>query len=194
MARTIAWREEAHEDIAAIWEYIARDSPASADKVVAAIEQAVDGLVDFPYRFRMIPEFEDPERRETFVYKYRVMYRVEPTCIRILRVVHGQRLLVNVPGGFAEPSQEAYAAPEQFRRTLEHPMEGAADIAVKPQLSGKDEVRALLNRLPDSVTLEDIAYHLDVVIKVLEAEASHPSDDIPHEEVFREFEEKWRGQ
>jgi hypothetical protein len=46
-----------------------------------------------------------------------------------------------------------------------------ADTTVKPTLSAKDEVRALLDRLPDSVTLEDIAYHLDVVIKVLEAEA-----------------------
>jgi hypothetical protein len=47
--------------------------------------------------------------------------------------------------------------------------------------------------VPDTVTLEDIAYHLDVVIKVLEAGASDPRDDIPHEEVFREFEEKRRG-
>ncbi len=47
--------------------------------------------------------------------------------------------------------------------------------ADKPQakLSAKDEVRALLDRLPDDVTLEDIQYHLDVVVKVLEAEAEH---------------------
>lgn len=186
MARRITWREQAHEGIAAIWEYVARDSPISADKVVAAIEQAVDGLVDFPYRFRMIPEFEDPDRGETFVYKYRMMYRVEPTCIRILRVVHGQRLLINVPGGFEESSQEAYAAPEQFRRTSEHPMQDAADLAAKPQLSAKDEVRALLDRLPDTVTLEDIAYHLDVVIKVLEAEAD-TRGGIPHAEAKRRF-------
>jgi hypothetical protein len=40
------------------------------------------------------------------------------------------------------------------------------------------------------VTLEDIQYHLDVVIKVLEAEASDPRDDIPHEEMKRQF-AKW---
>jgi hypothetical protein len=67
-------------------------------------------------------------------------------------------------------------------------------VAVKPKLSAKDEVRALLDRLPDAVTLEDIAYHLDVVIKVLEAEASlDRGEGIPHDEVFKEFEEKWRG-
>ena len=67
-----------------------------------------------------------------------------------------------------------------------------AAIAAKPKLSPKDEVRALLDRLPDAVTLEDIRYHLDVVVKVLEAEASDPSNDIPHEELVRYFEEKWR--
>jgi hypothetical protein len=68
-----------------------------------------------------------------------------------------------------------------------------AEKAVHPKLLPKDEVRALLDRLPDSVTLEDIQYHLDVVVKVLEAEASDPRDDIPHEEVFKRFEEKWRA-
>jgi hypothetical protein len=56
---------------------------------------------------------------------------------------------------------------------------------------GKDEVRALLDRLPDDVSLEDIQYHLDVVIKVLEAEAD-PSPGIPHEEVFKRLNETWR--
>ncbi len=58
--------------------------------------------------------------------------------------------------------------------------------------AGKGEVRALLDRLPDDVTLEDIQYHLDVVVKVLKAEAD-PSEGIPHEEVVRHFEEKWRS-
>ncbi|HWE22054.1 MAG TPA: hypothetical protein VG758_33575 [Hyphomicrobiaceae bacterium] len=39
-----------------------------------------------------------------------------------------------------------------------------AAAAVKPNLPAKDEVRALLDRLPDAVTLEDIHYHLDVYI------------------------------
>jgi hypothetical protein len=59
---------------------------------------------------------------------------------------------------------------------------------VKPKLSAKDEVRALLDRLPDSVTLEDIAYHLDVVIKVLEAEASlERGEGITQDEFDRRF-------
>lgn len=73
-------------------------------------------------------------------------------------------------------------------------MQHADAIAEKPKLSTKNEVRALLDRLPDTVTLEDIQYHLDVYIKVIEAEASDPRNDIPHEEVFKRFEEKWRAE
>jgi hypothetical protein len=65
-------------------------------------------------------------------------------------------------------------------------MPDTAEIAVKPKLSAKDEVHVLLDRLPDNVTLADIAYHVDVVIKVLEAEA-HTSGGIPHEEAKRRF-------
>ena len=69
-----------------------------------------------------------------------------------------------------------------------------AEKAVRPKLPPKAEVHALLDRLPDSVTLEDIQYHLDVVVKVLEAEAQlERGEGIPHDEVFREFEEKWRA-
>ena len=110
MARRVAWRKQARSDIASIKEYIARSSPANAKKVVAAIEQAADRLADFPRAFRIIPEFQDPDRRETFVYQYRLMYRVEDNRIRILRVVHGRRLLKNIPGSFEEPERETYIA------------------------------------------------------------------------------------
>ena len=69
-----------------------------------------DRLADFPYAARMIPEFQDPNRRETFVYEYRLMYRVEDDHICIMRVVHGRRLLENVPGSFEEPGQATYSA------------------------------------------------------------------------------------
>jgi len=39
-----------------------------------------------------------------------MVYRVEPNVVRILRVVHGRRVLRNVPGSFEEAAQEAYGA------------------------------------------------------------------------------------
>jgi hypothetical protein len=57
----------------------------------------------------------------------------------------------------------------------------SAEVAAEPRLSAKAEVRTLLDR------------HLDMVIKVLEAEAD-TEPDIPQDEVFKEFEDEWRGQ
>lgn len=65
---------------------------------------------DFPYSARTTPEFQDPTRRETFVHEWRLMYRVEGNRIRVMRVVHGRRLLKNVPGGFEDSQAEYYAA------------------------------------------------------------------------------------
>jgi hypothetical protein len=60
-----------------------------------------------------------------------------------------------------------------------------------PTLPPKDDVRALLDRLPDTVTLEDIRYHLDVVIKVYEAEAGLAAGGgINQQEFDRKF-TKW---
>ena len=110
MVREVIWSDQALADVASVKDYIARDSLANAEKVVNAIERAADRLVDFPYAVRMIPEFQDPDRRETFVYQYRPMFRVEPDYVRILRAVHGRRLLKNVPGSCEERPQEAYSA------------------------------------------------------------------------------------
>jgi toxin ParE1/3/4 len=110
MARAVIWKAEARADLREIEAYIVARSPSGARRVVESIRAATESCCDFPYSRRMIPEFQDPERRETFAYEYRVMYRVELSCIRVLRVVHGRRLLSNVPGGFEEAPAEYTAA------------------------------------------------------------------------------------
>ncbi len=61
-----------------------------------------------------------------------------------------------------------------------------------PAMSTKDSVRALLDRLPDDCSLEDVLYHLYVVQQVelglAEADAGNV---IPHEQVVQEFERRW---
>lgn len=52
--------------------------------------------------------------------------------------------------------------------------------------SAKDEVRALLDRLPDDLTLEQIQYHLGVFVKITRSEERADREGwIPHEEVKR---------
>ncbi len=51
----------------------------------------------------------------------------------------------------------------------------------------KQEVHALLNRLPDDCSLEDIQYHLYVIEKVRNGlEAAEAQGTIPQEEVERQ--------
>jgi hypothetical protein len=55
----------------------------------------------------------------------------------------------------------------------------------------KDEVRSLLERLPDDCTLEDVQYHLYVVEKIQSGiERAEKEGEIPHEEVERRL-GKW---
>jgi plasmid stabilization system protein ParE len=74
--RIVIWRPLARAELREIKAYIAASSPANARRVVERVREAVNDCSDFPYAARMIPEFQDPERRETIVYEYRVMYRV----------------------------------------------------------------------------------------------------------------------
>ena len=68
-------------------------------------------------------------------------------------------------------------------------MQGPATMGA---MSTKDSVRALLDRLPDDCSLEDVLYHLYVVQQVelglAEADAGNV---IPHEQVVQELERRW---
>lgn len=110
MARALIWSVEARADLHGIEAYITARSPENARRVIERIRDASEALVDFPYAYRVVPEFQDSQRREAFVHEYRLMYRVEHEAITILRVVHGRRLLKNVPGSFEESAQADYSA------------------------------------------------------------------------------------
>ena len=69
-------------------------------------------------------------------------------------------------------------------------VETETKAATRP-LSPKDQVRALLDNIPDDVTLEDIQYHLHVVVKITRSEERAEREGwIPHEEVERRL-AKW---
>src|SRR3990172_9126577 len=110
MAHALIWSAAARADLDEIETYIAARSPLNAQRVVERMWEAARKQCDFPYSARMMPEFQAPTRRETFAHQWRLMFRVEADHIRIMRVVHGRRLLKNVPGSFEEIAQEPYRA------------------------------------------------------------------------------------
>lgn len=90
MAQVI-WAPSAFADIAAIAEYIARDSPEVASLFVRRLMAAADRLQEFPLLGRIIPEIGESDAREVIYGVYRIMYRVEGDEIWITGVVHGAR-------------------------------------------------------------------------------------------------------
>jgi predicted transcriptional regulator len=59
-------------------------------------------------------------------------------------------------------------------------------------MTAKDTVRALLDRLPDDCSLDEVQYHLYVVQAVARGDADEQAGRvIPHEQVAAELRRKW---
>jgi addiction module RelE/StbE family toxin len=92
----VRWSPEAIEDLESIADYISRDSEYYARAVVTDILSESRNLGKFPLIGRIVPEIADDHIRERFVYSYRLVYKIEPSFILIVAVIHGKRLLENV--------------------------------------------------------------------------------------------------
>ena len=91
MARKVEWTDPAWDDLAAIAEYIARDSEYYAAAFVQEIKEAAASLAEFAERGQIVPEFADPSIRELLVKSYRLVYRVSEKRVVILTLIHGAR-------------------------------------------------------------------------------------------------------
>lgn len=70
---------------------IGRDFPEAALAWFDGLNQAVVRLEQFPYSGRVLPELPLSDRREIAYRGFRVIYRVKPGEVFILRVVHSRR-------------------------------------------------------------------------------------------------------
>ena len=93
MAYRVVWSPRALDDVDSIASYISRDSTVYASAVVARIIRATRTLKQFPLAGRIVPELNDANLRERFVYSYRVIYHVDQNVVTIAAVIHGKRLL-----------------------------------------------------------------------------------------------------
>lgn len=93
MAHRVAWSPRALQDLEAIAEYIAADSPTYAGIVVKKVVNQVKTLARFPRAGRKVPEFDDENIRELIVYSYRIIYRLQEDEVIIAAVIHGKRVL-----------------------------------------------------------------------------------------------------
>jgi len=59
--------------------------------------KAISNLAEFPSLGRQVPEFPHLQYREVLVGNYRVLYREEEKRVLVMSVVHGRRLLKELP-------------------------------------------------------------------------------------------------
>ncbi|NUM80077.1 type II toxin-antitoxin system RelE/ParE family toxin [bacterium] len=87
----VKWSEPARQDLRHIHDFIALDSHHYAKKVIEEILDKSITLEDSPLRGRIVPEIENTNIREVFVYSYRLIYEITGDLIYVLAVIHGKR-------------------------------------------------------------------------------------------------------
>lgn len=79
----------AQRDIRDIYEYISRDSPRNAAKVVTRLYDEFGLIARTPGIGHIRPELRDNSLRAISVYKYLVIYDSVRRPLEIIRVIHG---------------------------------------------------------------------------------------------------------
>jgi plasmid stabilization system protein ParE len=89
----VRWTLQAADDLEAIVEFIATDSPHYASLLAWEVIRAVDRLALFPRSGRTLPELHNLTIRESILGNYRIVYRAKKDLVEILTIYHGARLL-----------------------------------------------------------------------------------------------------
>ena len=83
----VTFAESALRDLEEIRAWHAEQGvPVVGDRLVAEVFQQIEHLVDHPDMGRMVPEFNQPFLRELIHPPFRIVYRRDPTRLRVVRV------------------------------------------------------------------------------------------------------------
>jgi addiction module RelE/StbE family toxin len=89
----VIWTEFAIEDLRSIHAHIAQDSKVYADRLIEKIITRVEQLETYPQSGRVVPEFNTESIRELIEGNYRIIYKINPDFIGVVRVHHSARQL-----------------------------------------------------------------------------------------------------
>lgn len=87
----------AKSDLVGIYEYIRRDNPAAAQRVMKSFRETFRKLAANPHIGHLRDDLLSEPVRIWSAYSYLIIYRADPKPIEILRVLHGAR---DVPSAF----------------------------------------------------------------------------------------------
>ena len=81
----------ARQDLNDIWDYIASDDIASADRVLEALESAMRELARNSGIGHWREELTDKRHRFFPIYSYLIIYRQDTKPLQVIRVLHAAR-------------------------------------------------------------------------------------------------------
>jgi toxin ParE1/3/4 len=90
----IEWAEVAEKDLKGTVEYIAKDSPTNALKILKKIKQKASSLYTLPERGRIVPELQDQGiliYRELIIPPWRIIYRISEMKVYVLSVMDARQ-------------------------------------------------------------------------------------------------------
>ncbi len=90
--RRVRWSKQALNDLLFIGRYIASRNPGGARRLLARLRARVNGMTEFPFSGRMVPEFMRKGLREVIEGNYRIVYEVSDDWIDVVTVFESHRL------------------------------------------------------------------------------------------------------
>jgi toxin ParE1/3/4 len=83
--------DEAREDLADIGNWVARDNPARAVTFIDEIEAYCLRVAAAPLSYPLLPGYESRKLRRAIYGNYLIIYRIDPSAIVMIRILHGAR-------------------------------------------------------------------------------------------------------
>lgn len=96
MAWRVVWTDPGWANLEAAADYIAQDSPRYAAGLVREARDAARSLAHLANRGRVVPEINELNVRELFVWRYRLIYRVSDRMVEVLAFIHSARDLAAI--------------------------------------------------------------------------------------------------
>jgi toxin ParE1/3/4 len=89
----VVWSQTALTHLVGIHDYIARDSPRYAIRMIDRLTERSKQAGLHAGSGEMVPEYQQTSIREFIVGSYRLIYRIEERRAVVLAVIHGASLL-----------------------------------------------------------------------------------------------------
>lgn len=90
----VRWSLAASQDLESIVDFVARDTPQGARRVLRNLHKRAETLKTFPQRGRVVPELADIGLhlyRELLVTPWRIVYRISNDTVYVMMVIDGRR-------------------------------------------------------------------------------------------------------